>query len=197
MRTIKLIGLAALTALTAMGLVGASSAMAEGSTALCKVDQTPCAAGNLITTVHEESVGKVILLSQVLNIECNILFSGTAILGNPAAVTGKFIYSSCNSSCTITEQSASSTISFLRLGHELADVTRKGEVKMNCLFGFLKCVYNGTGLRGHALGPLLSTQPNGEVRIEGQKIQIVSGSCPAEVFIDLLMTPLEPTYISS
>ncbi len=197
MRTIKSIGLTALAALAAVEPVGASSAMAEGRTALCKVDQTTCAAGNLITTVHEESVGKVILLSSALSIECNVLFSGTATLGNPATITGQFIYNSCNNSCTITEQSASSTISVLRLGHELADATRKGEVKMNCLFGFLKCVYNGAGLQGHALGPLLSTQPNGEVRIEGQKIQIVSGSCPAEVFLDLLMTPLEPTYISS
>src|SRR3954447_10253409 len=65
-RTIKLIGLAALAALSAMALVGASSAMAEGSTALCKVDQTPCAAGNLFGPVHEESVGKAVLLSSSL-----------------------------------------------------------------------------------------------------------------------------------
>ncbi len=198
MRTIKLIGLAALAALSAMAFVGASSAMAEGSTALCTVDQTPCAAGNLLGTVHEESVGKATLLSSALNVECNVLFSGTATLGNPATVTGKFTYSSCNNSCTVTEQSASSTISVLRLGHELADVTGKGEVKLNCLFGFLKCVYNGTNLKGHGLGPLLSSgSANGEVRIEGQKTTVVSGSCPAEAFLDILTAPLKPVYISS
>jgi hypothetical protein len=194
-RTIKLIGLTA--ALAAMALIGASSAMAEGSTALCKVDQSPCAAGNLFGTVHEESVGKATLLSSSLNVECNVLFSGTATLGNPATVTGKFTYSSCNNSCSVVEQGGPSVITVLRLGHELADVTGKGEVKLTCLFGFVKCVYNGTGLQGHGLGPLLSTQKNGEVRIEGQETHIVSGSCPASAFLDLLTTPLEAAYISS
>jgi hypothetical protein len=196
-RAIKLIGLTALAALTAMALVGVSSAMAEGSTALCKVDQTPCAAGNLLGPVHEESVGKAVLLSSDINVECNVLFSGTATLGNPAVVTGKFTYSSCNNSCTVTEQSASSTIKVLRLGHELSDVTGQGQVKLSCFFGFLKCVYDGTGLKGHGLGPLLSTQPNGEVRLEGQETHIVSGSCPESAFLDLLTTPLTATYISS
>jgi hypothetical protein len=197
-RTIKLIGLTALAALTAMAIVGASSAMAEGSTALCKVDQTPCASGNLVTTVHEESVGKAVLLSSLLNVECNVLFSGTATLGNPATVTGKFTYSSCNNSCTVTEQSASSVINVLKLGHELGDVTGKGEVKLSCLAGFLKCVYNGEGLKGHALGPLLSSgSANGEVRLEEQKTKVVSGSCPKEAFLDLLTAPLTATYISS
>jgi hypothetical protein len=188
----------ALAALTAMVLVGASSAMAEGSTALCKADQTPCAAANLITTVHGESVGRATLLSSILNIECSVLFSGSAALGNPATVTGRFTYSSCNSSCSITEQSVSSLISILRLGHELADVTGKGEVKLSCLAGFLKCVYNGEGLQGHALGPLLSSgSANGEVRLEEQKVHIASGSCPKEAFLDLLTAPLTATYISS
>ncbi|HEY2334972.1 MAG TPA: hypothetical protein VGH58_08200 [Solirubrobacterales bacterium] len=197
MRTIKLIGLTALTALAAMALIGVSSAMAEGSTALCKVDQAECAPGNLFGTVHEESVGKATLLSSTLNVECNVLFSGTAKLGNPATVTGKFTYSGCNNSCSVVEQGGPSVITVLRLGHELADVTGKGEVKLTCLFGFVKCVYNGTGLQGHGLGPLLSTQKNGEVRIEGQETHIVSGSCPASAFLDLLTTPLEATYISS
>jgi hypothetical protein len=197
-RTIKPVILTAMMALTAPALVGVSSAMAEGSTALCKVDQSPCSAGNLITTVHGESVGKATLLSRALNVECSILFSGAAKLGNPATVTGTFTYSSCNNSCLIVEQNGPATISVLRLGHELADVTGKGEVKLSCLFGFLKCVYNGTGLLGHVLGPLLSIgSANGEVRLEDQKIHIVSGSCPAEVFLDLLTAPLTATYISS
>ncbi len=198
MRTIKLIGLAAMAALTALALVGAPSAMAEGSTALCKVDQTPCAAGNLVGTVHEESVGKATLLSSTLNVECNVLFSGTATLGNPATVTGSFSYSNCNNSCTVTQQGATPVITVLRLGHELADVTGKGEVKLSCLFGFIKCVYNGTGLEGHGLGPLLSSgSANGEIRIEGKETHKVSGECPASAFLDLLTAPLTATYISS
>jgi hypothetical protein len=196
-RTIKLIDLTALAALTAAALVGASSAMAEGSTALCKVDQTPCAAGNLITAVHEESVGAVIFLNASITIECNVLFSGTATLGNPATVTGKFTYSSCNNSCTVAEQDGPSTTSILRLGHELADVTGKVNVKVACFFDLILCVINGTGLTGHGLGPLLAAQSNGEVRIEEQKLRVVSGNCSEPTFLDLLTTPLTPTYISS
>lgn len=180
-----------------MALVGTSSAMAEGSTALCKVDQTPCAAGNLVTTVHEVSVGKAVLLNSTFTVECDVLFSGTAKLGNPATVTGAFTYSGCNSLCSVREVNGPAVISVLRLGHELADITGKGEVIIKCLFGFINCVYSGTGLQGHGLGPLLAAQANGEVRIEGQKPSIVSGQCPQEAFLDLLTTPLTATYISS
>jgi hypothetical protein len=199
-RAIKLIGLTALAALTAMAFVGASSAMAEGSTALCKVDQTPCETKNIISHIHEETLasnpGK--LLSEP-TVECNVLFLGDAspTLGNPLVITGKFTYSGCNNSCKVEEAGGPSVLKVLRLGKELADVTGKGEVKLSCLFGFIKCQYNGEGLLGHALGPLTATEPNGEVRVEEQSTKKVSGTCPATAKLDLLTTPLEPTYISS
>src|SRR4051794_36916434 len=92
-RTIKLIGLTALAALTAMAFVGASSAMAEGSTALCKVDQTPCETKNLVSHVHEETlVGNPGTLLSEPTVQCNVLFLGDAspTLGNPLVITGKF-----------------------------------------------------------------------------------------------------------
>jgi hypothetical protein len=209
-RTIKLIGLTALSALAAMAFIGASSAMAE-TTALCNVDPVGteiCPAGNLVSHVHEESVGKATLLSSSLNVECNVLFLGdtkvlnakgeliAGSLGNPLHIVGTFTYTNCNNSCTVTEVNGPSDITVLKLGHELADVTGKGEVKLNCLFGFVKCVYNGTGLKGHGLGPLLTSgSANGEVRIEGQETHIVSGSCPEKAFLDILTTPLTATYI--
>jgi hypothetical protein len=202
-RTIKLIGLTALAALTAMALVGVSSAMAEGSTALCSADPVGtevCPAGNLVAHVHEESVGKAKLLSSSLNVECNVLFLGDAspTLGNPLVITGKFTYTNCTSGCTVTEQSASSTTKVLKLGHELADITGEGQVKLTCAFGFIKCVYNGAGLKGHGLGPLLTSgSANGEVRLEEQETHIVSGSCPEKAFLDLLTAPLTATYIKS
>jgi hypothetical protein len=51
-KPIKMLGLAAFAALMAMALLGASSAMAE-STQLCKADESPCAAGNVVSHVHE------------------------------------------------------------------------------------------------------------------------------------------------
>jgi hypothetical protein len=195
-RAIKLIGLTALAALAVMALVGASSAMAE-TTGLCKVDnENPCT-NNPLTTVHEESVGKAILLAGSSTVECNVLFSGTAKLGNPATVTGGFTYSNCTNTCSVVEVNGPAVITVLKLGHELADVTGKGETKLTCAFGFIKCVYNGTGLTGHGLGPLLASSANGEIRLEEQKTNIVSGSCPKEAFLDLLTTPLTATYISS
>jgi hypothetical protein len=203
-RTIKLIGLTALAALTAMALVGASSAMAEGSTALCNIDPVGtevCPSGNLVAHVHEETLPghKAVLLSSSLNVECKTLFLGDAspTLGNPLVLTGKFTYTECTSGCTVVEQSASSTIKVLKLGHELADVTGEGQVKLTCAFGFIKCVYNGVGLKGHGLGPLLSEETNGEVRLEEAETHIVSGSCPEKAFLDILTTPLTKTYIKS
>ena len=55
MNPIKMFGLAALAALMAMAFVGVNSAMGE-ETALCKADENPCAAENIITHVHETTL---------------------------------------------------------------------------------------------------------------------------------------------
>ena len=197
MKAIKLASLVALVALAAMALLGASSAMAE-TTGLCKVDnENPCT-NNPTINVHVESVGKATLISSGLTAECNVLFSGIVKLGNPTTITGGFTYSNCNNSCSVTEVNGPAVISVLKLGHELADVTGKGQVKLTCFLGYINCVYDGTGLLAHALGSLLSLgSGNGEVRIEGQKVNPVSGVCPFEAYLSLLVTPLTATYISS
>jgi hypothetical protein len=83
----------------------------------------------------------------------------------------------------------------LKTAHELGEVTGNGEVNAHCGF-FINCTYNGEGLSGHALGPLLSTPANGQVRIEEQTTHKVSGSlCPETAKLDLLTTPLSATYI--
>ena len=200
MRTFRLIGLTALAALTAMVFVEVPSAMAEGSTALCKVDQGPCETKNLISHIHEETLdGNPAKLLSEPTIECKVLFLGDAspTLGNPLLVTGKFSYLNCTTGCLIEEVGGPATLKVLRLGAELADVTSKGEVKMTCIFGFIKCVYNHDGLLGHSLGPLTSAEPNGEVRLEEQSLRKVSGTCPTLTKLDILLTPLTATYISS
>ena len=94
MKTIKIFGLAALAALMAMAFVGASSAMAEGSTSLCKVDGATCAAGNLLTHVHEQSVGHALFLS-IFHRRMRSLILGDTLnggLGNPLIIHGNFTY---------------------------------------------------------------------------------------------------------
>jgi hypothetical protein len=216
----KMLGLAAVAALMAMAFVGASSAMAE-STALCKEDTAlfekegekkyvatdECPGAQRISHVHEESVGKGLLLSSIVEIKCNVLFLGDVIsannLGNPLEILGHFTYpkAGCETEngtqCEVKETSTHAIIKVLRLGHELADVTGSAEVNAHCGF-FINCTYNGEGLSGHALGPLLSTQANGEVRVEEQTTHKTGGSlCPESAKLDLLTTPLEKTYISS
>lgn len=198
MRTIKLISLTALAALTAMALLGASSAMA-GSTALCKTDENPCAQGNRISHVHEETAAGApgIFLANP-EIKCNVLSLGDvsgATLNNPLTINGVFTFSGCSSGCTVKEINGPATITVLRTAAELAEVTVKVEVELICSV-FIKCVYIGTGLKGHGLGAL-TTAPKGETRIEEQVMNKVTGTCSPTLKIDLLTIPLEATYIST
>lgn len=72
---IKILGLAAIAA---MALVGASSAMANGPTVLCKVHEEPCAAANIYTGHFEGLAKNPEVLSPIANIKCN----HSVILGN-------------------------------------------------------------------------------------------------------------------
>jgi hypothetical protein len=196
-----MLGLAALAALMAMTFVGASSAMAE-QTALCSVDENPCAADNQLGAVHEVSVGKATLLSSAINVECEVLFSGTigTKLASPLVIIGNLAYISCNSGCVLVEESKHSTINVLREGHETAKVTGEGLVHLSCS-GFIDCSYNDIGLVGTAKGPLLSAQApdNGEVSLQGQKTTKETGGflCPKEAKLDIVTSPLIATYITN
>jgi hypothetical protein len=203
-KAIKIIGLAALTALLAMAFVGASSAMAE-PTALCKADQNPCEEKNVVSHVHETSVGKAKLLSSVGTTECNVLFLGDAAsamaAGAGLGVVGGFTYTNCElggSACTAKEENGPAEIQVLRTGHETATVTGEGLVHLVCS-GFIDCSYNGTGLSGTAKGPLLSTQKNGEVSLSEQTTNKETGGflCPKTAKLDITTTPLEATYVST
>jgi len=208
MKTIKMIGLAALTALTAltaMAFAGVGSAMAE-SAALCKVDESPCSAANLITSAHEASVGKAKLLSSVGTTECNVLFASSETVeatevGAPLVISGSFTYTNCElggSSCTATEESGPSQIKVFKTGHETAEVTGEGLVHVVCS-GFIDCSYNGTGLKGTGKGPLLSTQKNGEVTLSEQSTTKEAGGflCAKTAKLDITTTPLAAAYGSS
>jgi hypothetical protein len=112
-RLIKMFGLAALAAVAAMAFVGATSAMANGSTALCKTHEEPCLTvaqlealqelqeemeetvtvpdppvDNHATSVHMVNEGVGRLLSSLATILClNVLVQATPLgLGNPQSV---------------------------------------------------------------------------------------------------------------
>jgi hypothetical protein len=194
-KLLKLFGLAALAALMAMAFVGAGSAMATGSTALCKdmpdVEDGVC--DDPITHVHETTLSgaKAKLLSSAINVECDVLFLGNALLG---LIIGKFTYTNCNSKCFVTQE-GTVTISALRLSHETADVTGEGQVHVAC-GSLIDCKYNGRGLVGTGKGPLLSTHLNGEVALSEQTTNRVGGAfCPSTAKLDITTTPLELVYI--
>jgi hypothetical protein len=196
MKSIKMFGLAALAALMAMAFVGATSAMAS-TTSLCPADtagmaEEPCN----ITHVHETSVVKATLLNSLTNVTCNVLFLGDVEAGtsNPLVIKGNFTYSGCNNFCSVSEENGPSKLKVLRTATELGEVTGEGLVHLNC--PFLNCTYTGTGLNGHALGPLTSSNANGGVIITGQTTTKESGAvCPETAKLDIETTPLVATYL--
>src|SRR5690349_5395671 len=188
----------ALAAIMTMALVGTSSAFAE-STALCNIDpgagaHEVCPSGNLLTHLHLRTlVGRLAkLLSSFLTSECDVLFLGDVTnmnnLGNPLEVLGHLTYTNC--SCVYAETSTHTIFYFLKLGHELADVTFNGQLHVVC-GSSLDCEYKYEGLNAHALGPLLAEEENGEIRLEGQELKKVAGGflCPKTSQLDLLLTP--------
>jgi hypothetical protein len=227
MKPVKMLGLAALLSLMAMAFVDTSSAIAESTALCKKdAGANVCPEGQLITHVHEatsssnkaklltaldsslgqhvheatSSGSKARLLSSVVSIECDALFLGEVTSSTPLTFLGHFTYSNCNTSggtkCSVTETGEDATVYASKLGHELADTTYAFKLNFKCGF-LINCTYNGEGLGGHALGPLLAAQENGEVRIEEQTLKKAGGSfCPETAKLDFLATPLIPSYIA-
>src|SRR5262245_26777297 len=117
MSSIKLVCLVAWVALLAIAFVGASAAMAE-STALCKLDSSPCPAGESFTHLHETSVVKVKFLGSP-EMQCDALFLGDASeLGSPLLIEGKYTYTNCGAGCSITEENGPAGLEVLWQEHE-------------------------------------------------------------------------------
>jgi hypothetical protein len=190
---IKLLGMAAVTAVAAMALVGASSAMAE-STQLCTNETGTCVEP---TTVHSVTVGHALLLSSIVNVECDALVSATVPKGlvtngpvvlNPATLS----YSNClnGASVTVIKQG---TISILTEGgeaKELATQTASGFRVLVEAVG-LHCVYSAEGLKGHALGPLKTGSNKDHVTYSEAEVHKVEGFfCPSVSKLDALFQDL-------
>jgi hypothetical protein len=201
----KIAGLVAM-AVMAMAFLGASSAMAE-TTALCKADENPCSAGNIVTHVHETTLAgaKAILLAKP-EVKCDVLFLGDALnsgLGNPLVLHGNLTYSNCEGGCTAVEENGPTELKVLREASELAKVTSgtgtgAGLVHLECPGG-VDCFYVGSGLVGHALGPLTAgVETNGQVSLSDQTVAEEDPSffCPDSGKLDIKTTPLSATYIA-
>jgi|GEM_PF-1396608 len=178
-----------------------SIASAAPSTLHCNSDpgESPaaaCSADEIITHIHETSAGKVKILSPI-TVECNVLFLGEAgESGAPQVIEGTFTYTSCGSSCTITEENGPSIVNVSREGHETATAAIEGEMHVNCTG--INCYYSDNGLEGTASGPLLSSQENGDFSIKERELFKVKGLfCPTKAFLDITTTPLSPSYITA
>jgi hypothetical protein len=203
MKPIKMFGLLAAAALLAMAFVGASSAMAE-SIVLCSNDsETSCSE---VTHVHETTLSgaKARLLASP-EVKCDVLFLGDTLAssGNPLVIHGNFTYSNCEGDCSAVEENGPTELKVLREASELAKVTSgtgtgAGLVHLECPFG-IDCYYVGSGLVGHALGPLAAgggVETNGQVTLSEQTVAEEDPSffCPDSGKLDITTTPLAATY---
>jgi len=194
-KPIKMLGLVALAALMAMAFVGASSATGEGSTALCKVEESPCASGNRITHFHRESSFSVhsYILWSGPTVECETLALGDALnsgLGNPLIIHDKYSFS-CLEDCTVTEENGPTELKILRkivtVGSPLLHVV--------CV---LNCRYNGVGMEGSNLDALAAANGEGEIIVSEQELNKESGLfCPSSSLFSSTEAFLTGTYTSS
>jgi hypothetical protein len=207
MRLFKMLGLGLTSAITALALVGASSAAAE-NTALCKVNQVPCVAPNLITSLHMVNVGTFKLLNSTANIECasTLLKASVGALANPQVVTvQELIWTGCKTvgsatnNCTFTNV-ALPTIDVLRMGGNFGTAKVKGlELKVLCVVGGvpkIECVFgrefvlNATGAGGEA--------GNGQIwGLEVEAPAVAGALCPKAKKFDFGFESLEPMYVST
>jgi hypothetical protein len=198
MKPIKMFGLAALVGLLAMAFAGTSSAMA-GSTALCRADESTCAAVNLLGHPHATTLSgkKAKIVSSGPSTECDVLFLGDAEtnLASPLVISGSFTYSNCTNNCTILEENGPATIEALKSGQETANLTLEFLIHMTC--SGIHCYFSGV-LEGVAKGPLLSLETSGEELFKEAVLSKEKGFfCPATAQLDAAGTPLTARYIAS
>jgi len=203
MKSVKIFGLVVLAA-TTMAL-GTSSAMAE-STTLCKADENPCGEANRILHWHWQTLSgaKMKLLAGLVTVACDVLLLAGILLRifPPRVILHvKISFSNCGS-CTVEElEGGETTIEVLKEGHETAKVTGEGVMFVDCGGEALECEYDWEGLVGTAKGPLLSSETNGSVSITNQVVHKHPGGggqlCPETSKLDITVTPLSATYITS
>ncbi|HEX6752051.1 MAG TPA: hypothetical protein VF093_00495 [Solirubrobacterales bacterium] len=207
MRLIKLFGLAAMAAVIAMALAGASTAMANGSTAICKVHQDPCVGANHFKAVHFVNRPGTVLgfLTEDFTALClNVLRQADVLaLANPQEVhTTQLTFTGCGT--TAAHNNCTFTVEQLALGDLLRTALNKGRetflsgrFKVKCGGGeFLEvdCEY----LQENAETEV-TTGKETEINIEEELVEGESGSlCPSvPPVVHLSLVGLDPYYIVS
>ncbi|HEX6753337.1 MAG TPA: hypothetical protein VF093_07115 [Solirubrobacterales bacterium] len=212
MRLVKMLGLAALTALVAMAFVGASSATATGTTALCKGNEKVCSEGNLVETFHllNKEGTALNLLSEFVNALCLGLLANTKSLhvGIPQKINSETItFTGCGTSaahnnCTI-EFKKVPTFTLLKTAENLGLLTAaNGELLFKCtVLGITKidCTYDTSGLEFGVEGALHQTG-TGHGMVTAASVPLAKGSgakCPEKPStLEFLLEPLEHAYVA-
>lgn len=204
---LKVFSLAAVAAVAAMALV-ASSAMATGSTSMCKVNETPCAAGNQVKSLHMVA-GTSVLKTSILTVLCLSSLAQvpiTTTLGNPlktGALTS-LTWENCGSNaahnnCTVTNLKLP-TFDVLRTAAGLGEATALGAEVLVLCGESLHCVYGGAAVTGFKVEGALHTAGAGHGMFTASELKVpkVSGFlCPAESKWTALYEPLEHVFLST
>ncbi len=199
-------GLTALVAVAAMALVGASSAMASESTALCKVNEEVCASGNQVKAIHMVTVGEPLLHTNILDVRClsslaqaTVGALGTAPTAQVATVTS-LTWTGCGQgenkthNCEVTTLK-NPTFDVLRTApNKGTAIALNAEVLVLCS-GFLHCVYGGKEVKPFTIEGSSATAGNGMFTATKLSIPVVSGFlCPSTSEWTALYEPLEKIF---
>jgi len=199
------LNLVAFAVVVTMSWLGASTARAEYSTALCSVNEPElnCPVQNRVSQVHFVDPEATFL--GAFNIACEALFSGEiegstlAALSNPLAIGGQFTYSNCSFNCKITDLTGGDLL-ILKTKPNLGSVAADDfEIRVVCP-GLIQCTYITNGLVGHALSAELPAHA-GLVTLDKQVIHHLPAGimdvCFVSAELDVLFESLNPLYLKS
>lgn len=209
MRLVKTFSLVVLTALVAMALVGASSATATGTTALCKSSEEICPEAKLVNTFHLfNAEGTVVsLLNVIANVLCLGALANTISLhvGIPQKINTETItFTGCGTSaahndCAV-EFKKVPTFRLLKTAKNLGVLTAvNGELFLKCSGAKkIECTYDTSNLEFEVEGALHQAgSGSGMVTAASTPLEASNGAICPEIppTLDFLLEPLEHTYV--
>src|SRR5882672_436154 len=206
MKFSKTLGFALVVCLGAMALVGTSSASAT-NTALCTVHEEPCAAANMVTTLHVVAKDPKLLFkfmgaATVVLCEKSLLTAKVGALGAPqVAATGEIKWENCETgglSCKVTTNQTG-TFDILKTALNLGQMKSLGnEVNVNCVEAGITCTFGGEPVfnvegAGHTAGA-----GHGMFTANGSTMQRTAGPfCEATAALDALYEPSVDFFVVS